>query len=608
MCGIVGYIGDRNAQDVLLDGLDRLKYRGYDSAGIATLDNGRIFVEKKEGALTVLEDAVKGHPLAGHMGIGHTRWATHGKPSDRNAHPHVGPKGKIAIVHNGIIENYQYLKETYLQKEHFTSDTDSEVVAHLIEKFYNGDLYSAVQRTLAVITGAYSLVVLSADDPDEIIATRKDSPLVIGLGEGENFVASDVPAILPYTRRCVYLESGQVARITKDKVTITDLAGNEKRPVVDEIQWDVKSAEKGGYPHFMIKEIFEQPEAFRSVISGRIGVDYVSLDGIDLTKEDVCNWHAIYIVACGTAYHSGLIGKHILERSLGLPVSVEVASEFRYRDPMLDEHSLVIVISQSGETADTLEGLRLAKRKGATVMAITNVVGSAISREADMVVYLWAGPEISVASTKAYTAMLIALYIIGLYLGSTSGHIDLKEHQDLLRGLEALPAQAEELLEDETVAKIANLATKYKDVEDLFYIGRGMDWAVAQEGALKLKEISYIHAEAYAAGELKHGTLALITEQTPVIAIALQQNTFDKTMSNIEEVIARKAKVLTIVQKGQKNVNDKIDDIIEIPDCSDFLSPVLAAIPLQLIAYFIARERGCDIDMPRNLAKSVTVE
>ena len=370
----------------------------------------------------------------------------------------------------------------------------------------------------------------------------------------------------------------------------------------------MKSAEKGGYPHFMLKEIFEQPEAFRRVISGRIGIDSISLDGIELTPDEVQRWHSIYIVACGTAYHSGLIGKNILERSLGLPVSVEVASEFRYRDPMLDEHSLVIVISQSGETADTLEGLRLAKRKGAKTLAITNVVGSAISREADMVVYLWAGPEISVASTKAYTAMLVALYIIGLYLGSLSGRIVLSEHRDLLRGIEALPEQAEEILEDELVAKIAQLAGQYKDVEDLFYIGRGMDWAAAQEGALKLKEISYIHAEAYAAGELKHGTLALITEKTPVIAIALQKNTFEKTMSNIEEVIARKAEVLAIVRKGQQQVNDKIHDVIEIPDCSDFLAPVLAAIPLQLIAYFIAHERGCEIDTPRNLAKSVTVE
>lgn len=617
MCGIVGYIGPREAQDVLLSGLAKLEYRGYDSAGIAVLADHTITVEKRKGELANLEQALADHPLAGHVGIGHTRWATHGQPSDKNAHPHLGPEGKIAVVHNGIIENYQSLKETYLKDHIFKSETDTEVVAHLIELFYDGDLFAAVQRALAVITGSYALVVMAVDEPDRIIATRKNSPLVIGLGDGETIIASDVPAMLAYTRRCIYLDSGEIAQVYADHVDVTDLAGTEQHLMVDEIQWDAQSAEKGGYDHFMIKEIFEQIETFGSVLAGRIEEDHVVLDDINIDKATIEKWHQIYIVACGTAYHAGLVGKTILEKTLKIPVFVEVASEFRYREPMLDENTLVIVISQSGETADTLEGAREAKAAGASVLAITNVVGSSIARESDMVVYLWAGPEISVASTKAYTSMLIALYLIGFYFGDVSGRVDEAEMQTMLRALEALPEQAEEILAPENIDRIKAIAAEYKDAKDLFYIGRGMDWAVAQEGALKLKEISYIHAEAYAAGELKHGTLALISDETPVISVALQQKTFDKTMSNTEEMISRMvdengdvsgAKVLAVVQKGQQNISAKIHYVIEIPVCPDFISPVLAAIPLQLIAYFTALVRGCNIDKPRNLAKSVTVE
>lgn len=617
MCGIVGYIGPREAQDVLLSGLAKLEYRGYDSAGIAVLADHTITVEKRKGELANLEQALADHPLAGHVGIGHTRWATHGQPSDKNAHPHLGPEGKIAVVHNGIIENYQSLKETYLKDHTFKSETDTEVVAHLIELFYDGDLFAAVQRALAVITGSYALVVMAVDEPDRIIATRKNSPLVIGLGDGETIIASDVPAMLAYTRRCIYLDSGEIAQVYADHVDVTDLAGTEQHLMVDEIQWDAQSAEKGGYPHFMIKEIFEQIETFGSVLAGRIEEDHVVLDDINIDKATIEKWHQIYIVACGTAYHAGLVGKTILEKTLKIPVFVEVASEFRYREPMLDENTLVIVISQSGETADTLEGAREAKAAGASVLAITNVVGSSIARESDMVVYLWAGPEISVASTKAYTSMLIALYLIGFYFGDVAGRVDEAEMQTMLRALEALPEQAEEILAPENIDRIKAIAAEYKDAKDLFYIGRGMDWAVAQEGALKLKEISYIHAEAYAAGELKHGTLALISDETPVISVALQQKTFDKTMSNTEEMISRMvdengdvsgAKVLAVVQKGQQNISAKIHHVIEIPVCPDFISPVLAAIPLQLIAYFTALVRGCNIDKPRNLAKSVTVE
>lgn len=617
MCGIVGYIGPREAQDVLLSGLAKLEYRGYDSAGIAVLADHTIIVEKRKGELANLEQALADHPLAGHVGIGHTRWATHGQPSDKNAHPHLGPEGKIAVVHNGIIENYQSLKETYLKDHTFKSETDTEVVAHLIELFYDGDLFAAVQRALAVITGSYALVVMAVDEPDRIIATRKNSPLVIGLGDGETIIASDVPAMLAYTRRCIYLDSGEIAQVYADHVDVTDLAGTEQHLMVDEIQWDAQSAEKGGYPHFMIKEIFEQIETFGSVLAGRIEEDHVVLDDINIDKATIEKWHQIYIVACGTAYHAGLVGKTILEKTLKIPVFVEVASEFRYREPMLDENTLVIVISQSGETADTLEGAREAKAAGASVLAITNVVGSSVARESDMVVYLWAGPEISVASTKAYTSMLIALYLIGFYFGDVAGRVDEAEMQTMLRALEALPEQAEEILAPENIDRIKAIAAEYKDAKDLFYIGRGMDWAVAQEGALKLKEISYIHAEAYAAGELKHGTLALISDETPVISVALQQKTLDKTMSNTEEMISRMvdengdvsgAKVLAVVQKGQQNISAKIHHVIEIPVCPDFISPVLAAIPLQLIAYFTALVRGCNIDKPRNLAKSVTVE
>lgn len=617
MCGIVGYIGPREAQDVLLSGLAKLEYRGYDSAGIAVLADHTITVEKRKGELANLEQALADHPLAGHVGIGHTRWATHGQPSDKNAHPHLGPEGKIAVVHNGIIENYQSLKETYLKDHTFKSETDTEVVAHLIELFYDGDLFAAVQRALAVITGSYALVVMAVDEPDRIIATRKNSPLVIGLGDGETIIASDVPAMLAYTRRCIYLDSGEIAQVYADHVDVTDLAGTEQHLMVDEIQWDAQSAEKGGYPHFMIKEIFEQIETFGSVLAGRIEEDHVVLDDINIDKTTIEKWHQIYIVACGTAYHAGLVGKTILEKTLKIPVFVEVASEFRYREPMLDENTLVIVISQSGETADTLEGAREAKAAGASVLAITNVVGSSVARESDMVVYLWAGPEISVASTKAYTSMLIALYLIGFYFGDVAGRVDEAEMQTMLRALEALPEQAEEILAPENIDRIKAIAAEYKDAKDLFYIGRGMDWAVAQEGALKLKEISYIHAEAYAAGELKHGTLALISDETPVISVAMQQKTFDKTMSNTEEMISRMvdengdvsgAKVLAVVQKGQQNISAKIHHVIEIPVCPDFISPVLAAIPLQLIAYFTALVRGCNIDKPRNLAKSVTVE
>jgi len=606
MCGIVGYIGEKQAEAILLGGLKKLEYRGYDSAGIAIIDDGHLDIAKKSGKLDVLVDALASSPFKGVVGIGHTRWATHGRPTDNNAHPHKSPNGKIAIVHNGIIENFQALKNTYLADHTFASETDTEVVAHLLEKFYEGNLEETVDKVLSLIKGSYALVVISQDEPDKIIVSRMDSPLVIGLGQGENFVASDVPALLAHTRKCIYMESGQRAILTKEAVTIKDENNQVVEMPVHDIAWDEQSAAKGGYDHFMIKEIHEQPEAFNKTLANRIQNGKVVMEEFSLTKEAVEKFKMIYIVACGTAYHAGLVGKTYLEHTLGLPVFVEVASEFRYRNPMIDESTLVIFISQSGETADTMAALREAKKKGAKTLAITNVVGSALSREADEVTYLYAGPEISVASTKAYTTMLISLCLIALYLGDMTGRFDETEAKAVVASLEALPEMAKTLLTEEKITTLAKLGEGLEKVENLFYIGRGLDWAVAQEGALKLKEISYIHAEAYAAGELKHGTLALITKETPVIAIALQKGTYDKAMSNIEEVVAREASVILFVEEGRE-VHMKAPTIY-IPQADDMVLPILSAIPLQILAYYTAKARNCEIDQPRNLAKSVTVE
>jgi len=606
MCGIVGYIGEKQAEDILLGGLKKLEYRGYDSAGVAIIEDGHLGIAKKSGKLDVLVDALASSPLKGVIGIGHTRWATHGRPTDNNAHPHKSPNGKIAIVHNGIIENFQELKNTYLANHTFASETDTEVVAHLLEKFYEGNLEETVDRVLSLIKGSYALVIISQDEPDKIIVSRMDSPLIIGLGQGENFVASDVPALLAHTRKCIYMESGQRAILTKEAVTIKDENNQVVEMPVHDIAWDEQSAEKGGYDHFMIKEIHEQPEAFNKTLANRIQDGKVVMDEFSLTKESVEKFKMIYIVACGTAYHAGLVGKTYLERTLGLPVFVEVASEFRYRNPMIDESTLVIFISQSGETADTMAALREAKKKGAKTLAITNVVGSALSREADEVTYLHAGPEISVASTKAYTTMLISLCLIALYLGEMTGRFDEVEAKAVVANLKALPEMAKTLLTEEKIATLAKLGKGLEKVDNLFYIGRGLDWAVAQEGALKLKEISYIHAEAYAAGELKHGTLALITKETPVIAIALQKSTYDKAMSNIEEVVAREASVILFVEEG-RDIHMKAPTIY-IPQADDMILPILSAIPLQILAYYTAKARKCEIDQPRNLAKSVTVE
>ena len=608
MCGIVGYIGKRNAVEVLLDGLRKLEYRGYDSSGIAIVEDGRISVEKAEGKLCNLEEQIKDLHLNSSIGIGHTRWATHGRPSDFNAHPHTSQNGRFAVVHNGIVENYLTLKETYLAGERFTSETDTEVVAHLLEKFYTGNFEETVIKVLDVLEGAYALVMVCADEPDKIVACRKDSPMVLGVGEGESFLASDVPALLAYTRRCMYIEKGELCVLTKAGITIKNHNLQPVEKEIHTIEWDAEAAEKGGFEHFMLKEIFEQPEVFKKTIAGRIHEGKVQFAEFQLTAEDVQRWKKIDIVACGTAYHAGLVGKQIIERLTGIPAEAEIASEFRYREPMLDADTLVIVISQSGETADTVAALREAKARGCKVMAITNVVGSAIAREADYVVYIWAGPEISVASTKAYTTMLIAEYLLGVYLAQQKGVGDAARLADILEGLQELPEATAKMLQENYLQQIQQAAEGYKAVKDLFFIGRGLDWAIALEGSLKLKEISYIHAEAYAAGELKHGTLALVTEETPVIAICVQKSTYDKTASNIKEVKAREAKVLAIVNEGDEQTEKFVDQVLAIPKINNFIAPVLAVIPLQLIAYYTAKVRGCHIDQPRNLAKSVTVE
>ena len=594
MCGIVGYVGDRQAAEFLLDGLSKLEYRGYDSAGIAVYDGENIRVEKSVGRLAALRDKIKGNVPMGSLGIGHTRWATHGRPSDVNSHPHTDCHGDFAIVHNGIIENYLSLKEELIAKGHvFKSETDTEVVVHLLEEVYNGDFIAAVRAVLERIEGSYALAFMSRRHPDLLICTKQDNPLIIGLGEGENFIASDIPAIISKTRRTYILADGEVAIVRKDAVEVT---------------WNAEAAEKGGYEHFMLKEIHEQPKAVRDTMSQRITADKksISFDELAWDADYLNSFNKIYIVACGTAYHAGLVGKYYIEKLARVLVEVDVASEFRYRDPIVDEHTLLIVVSQSGETSDTLAALKESKRRGAKTLAITNVVGSSIAREADQVVYTWAGPEIAVASTKAYTTQLVLFFMLALYMAEIKKSIAAECTAELVAQLHEIPAQVSEILSD--VDPIKTFAKQYGFNEDVFYIGRGLDYAVSLEGALKLKEISYIHAEAYAAGELKHGTLALIVEGVPVIALATQRNVYEKTLSNIKEVKARDAVVIGIAAEGDTEFEKYVDHVMHVPATDEFIMPILSVIPLQLLAYYAAITRGCDVDKPRNLAKSVTVE
>ena len=610
MCGIVGYIGFNQASDFLLDGMAKLEYRGYDSAGIAIIGPENVIkIQKKVGRLANLEAIVKADPNEGTVGIGHTRWATHGRPSDMNAHPHSSEDGKFAVVHNGIIENYMPLKEELIEKGyHFKSETDTEVVAHLLEDMYDGNFVSTVRRMLDRVDGAYALEIICADEPDKIICTKKENPLVIGLGKGENFVASDIPAIINYTRDTYILNDGELAIVTRDNVSVFDRKGNTIDKEVFHVNWNAEAAEKGGYEHFMLKEIHDQPKAVRDTFGTHISEDgkTVIFDELNWTADDVAAFNKILIVACGTAYHAGLVTKQYIENLARIPVNVEIASEYRYSNPLTDDKTLCIVISQSGETSDTLAALKEAKRHGAKSLAITNVVGSSISREADNTVYTWAGPEISVASTKAYTTQLVAGLLFAVYLGQLNGKMDPALGGEILCGVKNLPTLIHEIFEVDEDMKA--FAKHYGFKSDAFFLGRAIDYAVAMEGALKLKEISYIHAEAYAGGELKHGTLALIEEGIPVIALATQEDVYDKMISNIREVKAREAVVIGIGMKGDDELSKHVDHTIYVPRANKFIAPILAVVPLQLLAYYAAITRGADVDKPRNLAKSVTVE
>ncbi|WP_251441590.1 glutamine--fructose-6-phosphate transaminase (isomerizing) [Veillonella intestinalis] len=610
MCGIVGYIGFEDASTFMLDGLSKLEYRGYDSAGIAVLGPDNVIkVQKKVGRLANLEAVVKGDPNPGFMGIGHTRWATHGRPSDMNAHPHTDAKGLFAVVHNGIVENYLPIKEELLKKGYeFKSETDTEVVAHLLADMYDGDFEGTVRRMLDRIEGSYSLVIMCADDPNRIICTKQDNPLVIGLGKGENFIASDIPAIINHTRDTYILNDGEVAIVTKDSVSVSDRAGNPINKKVFHVTWNAEAAEKGGFEHFMLKEIYEQPKAIRDTLTGRISKDNkeVIYEELGWEPADVASINRILITACGTAYHAGLVAKYYIEQLARIPVEVDIASEYRYRNPLTDKNTLAIVISQSGETSDTLAALKEAKRLGARSLAITNVVGSSISREADQVIYTWAGPEIAVASTKAYTTQLVALLLLAVYLGQLNGKLDATLREQILTDLHELPNLCNEIFE--SVDDIKAFARNYGFREDAFFLGRSIDYAVAMEGSLKLKEISYIHAEAYAGGELKHGTLALIEEGVPVIALATQDDVREKMMSNVKEVKARDAVVIGLGLAGDTELEKYVDHTIFVPRADKYAAPILAVVPLQLLAYYAAITRGADVDKPRNLAKSVTVE
>ncbi|MGI6623374.1 MAG: glutamine--fructose-6-phosphate transaminase (isomerizing) [Acetivibrionales bacterium] len=608
MCGIVGYIGNKNISSVLLNGLKKLEYRGYDSAGIAILKNKRICVVKTKGRLAVLEEKLKNEKLNGFAGIGHTRWATHGEPNDVNSHPHISNNGKIAVVHNGIIENYIKLKDFLTGKGfEFRSETDTEVIAHLIEYNYKGDILKAVMNTMNDVEGAYALGVVCTDYPDRFVAARKDSPLIVGIGNNENFIASDIPAILEYTRDIYILEDKEIVSITADGAEIYNLLGEKVDREIFHVDWDVSSAEKGGYEHFMMKEICDEPSVIKATINPRIQNNKIVFEKLNISDELIKNCEKINIIACGTAYHAGVIGKYAIEKLARIPVEVEVASEFRYRDPMVNNKQLTIVISQSGETLDTLMAMREAKKRNSLTIGIVNVAGSSIAREADNVIYTWAGPEIAVASTKAYNTQLAAVYLLALYLAKTREKIDDETYQDLLQQLQKLPQQVESVLKERE--NIQKFASQHFNARSVFFIGRNMDYALSMEGSLKLKEISYIHSEAYAGGELKHGTIALIEEGTLVICPLTQDYLFEKMISNIREVKARGAVVLAITaKKNEGEVRKAADEVITIPDMDPLLAPVVAVTPLQLFAYYVSVMKGNDVDKPRNLAKSVTVE
>lgn len=610
MCGIVGYVGSNQALPVLLNGLERLEYRGYDSAGVALVSGEHVEVRKAKGRLANLREMLDQESINSSVGIGHTRWATHGAPSVLNAHPHVNEKMTIAVIHNGIIENYMSLKEWLIETRgiEFKSETDTEVIAHLVDYFYEGDLLAAVNKAVSKMEGAYAIGVICKDEPDKIVAVRKDSPLIVGLGEGENYIASDIPAILKYTKNVYLIENDETVLLTKDKVTIFNRLGKEIKRDIYEVTWDMDSAEKEGYEHFTLKEIHEQPAGVHATLHRRLNdrKDEIVLEGFNMTKEELEGYNKVYIVACGTAYHAGLVGKYAIERYAKIPVICDVASEFRYRNPFIDDKTLFIAVSQSGETLDTLAALREAKRQGARVISIVNVVGSSVARESDDVFYTWAGPEIGVASTKAYTTQLMAFYLVALYMGRLNGKLSNEQYSEVLEALKSMDEKVAKVLEQEAGAQ--KLADEQFNNESIFFMGRGVDVDTAVEASLKLKEISYINSFAIAAGELKHGTIALIEEGTLVMAVATQEHLYDKMLSNIKEVKARGAYVVAVAQEGNLEIEKYADRVLFIPRTMDELAPLLSIIPLQLFAYYVSVARGNDVDKPRNLAKSVTVE
>lgn len=610
MCGIVGYIGEnKKAVPFLLQGLEKLEYRGYDSSGIAVLNQNEIKIVKKQGRLKVIKDILGSKDdLHSNLGIGHTRWATHGDPSDVNAHPHLSKSGKIAVVHNGIIENYINLKKTLSEKGYeFKSDTDTEVVAQLLDSLYEGDMLSTIKKATELLEGSFALGIICTDYPNALFAVKKDSPLIIGIGKDENFIASDIPAVLSKTRKICRLKEKQIAVLTSKNIDIFDFGGNKAKMEISEINWNVDAAEKNNYDHFMIKEIMEQPKVLTDTISPRLKDYSIKLDNLNFTEEYLKNLNKISIVACGSAYHVGCVAKYFMEELIRKPVEIELASEFRYRLPIVDKNTLVIIISQSGETADSLAALREAKKLGARVLSVVNVVGSSIANESDDVLYTWAGPEIAVATTKAYSTQLSLMYLIALYISKVLGTITDEKYKNIIENIKSIPEKITGILKE--ASSTEEIAKKYYQTEKIFFIGRTLDYAVCMEGSLKLKEISYIHSEAYAAGELKHGTISLIDNKTLVIALATQDKLFDKTISNIREVKSRGATILLITTEDKADkISDIADDVIYIPKISNILSPSLAVIPMQLLSYYIAKFRGCDIDKPRNLAKSVTVE
>ena len=608
MCGIVGFTGSQNAAPILLDGLKKLEYRGYDSAGIAVLGENGIHMVKASGMIKNLDAKIKGGAaLPGHAGIGHTRWATHGEPTDVNAHPHMSNDNKFAVVHNGIIENYAQLREELKGKGfQFKSETDTEVIVHLMDMYYEGDLKKAVLKTISRLEGAYALGILCSEEGGRIVAARQSAPLIVGVGIGENYFASDVTALVAHTKNVIYMEDGEIADITPENITIYDTTGKVLEKTVTRIAWDIAAAEKGGYEHFMLKEIMEQPHAIKSTIEPRIKDGEIVLDDFSLSDEDLKQINKIMITACGSAFYAGSVGKYVIEELCRIPVEADLASELRYRNPLVDEHTLLVVVSQSGETADTIAAMKECKARGARVLAIVNVVGSTIAKLADDVVYTWAGPEIAVATTKGYTTQVAVMDMLAVYLARRLGRLDDAKNKELVDAILQFPSLIQRSID--LNPNLPALAEKYHSHNDVFFIGRNLDYAASMEGSLKLKEISYLHSEAYAAGELKHGTIALIEKGRPVVALACYETSFDKMMSNIKEVKARGAQVLAVVLEGNRQIFAEADDVIFVPRTKEIFNTLPEIVPLQLFAYYVAKANGCAIDKPKNLAKSVTVE